>query len=198
MPGTPATSPRLGAPRYSDADVASFAAQVNAVTDAVDLEAAGYLSGTAAARPAAATANKGFIYFATDTVVYSVSTGAAWQTMLVAGSDQNLTLATSWSSSGPSFVPISRLEGDTVRLTGRETNGTGGTVTSGTVATLPSPSLYPGGTRVVFASVLASGGSTLAGQVQLFVSNSGPISVAGGGSIANGQQICLDGITYRI
>lgn len=36
MPGTPATSPRVGAPRYSNADPATFATQVNAVTDAFD------------------------------------------------------------------------------------------------------------------------------------------------------------------
>lgn len=36
MPGSPATSPNFSAPRYSDADTADFASQVNGVTDAFD------------------------------------------------------------------------------------------------------------------------------------------------------------------
>jgi hypothetical protein len=36
LPGTPPTSPRFDAPRYADSDTASFSAQVNAVTDALD------------------------------------------------------------------------------------------------------------------------------------------------------------------
>jgi microcystin-dependent protein len=51
MPGTPTTSPNFGAPRYSDADTASFSAQVNPITDTFDANAAhlgkgqGYLPG---------------------------------------------------------------------------------------------------------------------------------------------------------
>lgn len=41
MPGTPATSPNFGAPRYdNNVDPADFATQVNAVTDAFDAKAA--------------------------------------------------------------------------------------------------------------------------------------------------------------
>ena len=40
MPGTPATSPNFGAPRYSNADADDFATQVNAVTDTFDAAAA--------------------------------------------------------------------------------------------------------------------------------------------------------------
>ena len=39
MPGTPPTSPNFGAPRYSDADPASFSAQVNAIVDTFDAKA---------------------------------------------------------------------------------------------------------------------------------------------------------------
>ena len=35
MPGTPATSPNLGIPGYTDTDVVSFSAQVNAISDTV-------------------------------------------------------------------------------------------------------------------------------------------------------------------
>lgn len=78
MPGTPPTSPRYGIARYSDADAAAFSAQVNAITDGFDAGTAGYLTGLASAIPAAVAANAGKIYYATDTGVYSVSTGAAW------------------------------------------------------------------------------------------------------------------------
>lgn len=41
MPGTPANTPYLGLPRYSDTvDTASFAAQINAIVDALDSHAA--------------------------------------------------------------------------------------------------------------------------------------------------------------
>jgi microcystin-dependent protein len=36
MPGTPATSPNFGAPRYNDGDDATFSTQVNSVTDTFD------------------------------------------------------------------------------------------------------------------------------------------------------------------
>ena len=36
MPGSPPTSPNFGAPRYADTDVAAFATQVNAITDAFE------------------------------------------------------------------------------------------------------------------------------------------------------------------
>lgn len=36
MPGSPPNTPRVNAPRYSDADTAAFSAQVNAVADAFD------------------------------------------------------------------------------------------------------------------------------------------------------------------
>lgn len=40
MPGTPPTSPRFGAPRYSDADPVRFSDQVNAIADTFDEKAA--------------------------------------------------------------------------------------------------------------------------------------------------------------
>jgi microcystin-dependent protein len=49
MPATPATSPRLGAPRFANGDAVDFAGQVNSITDAVDagvaLLAAGFQPG---------------------------------------------------------------------------------------------------------------------------------------------------------
>lgn len=46
MPGTPATSPRFGAPRYSNSDTVDFAGQVNGVTDVLDTKAAKLVSRT--------------------------------------------------------------------------------------------------------------------------------------------------------
>lgn len=41
MPGSPATTPRLGLPRYDNAtDEANFASQINAITDTLDTKAA--------------------------------------------------------------------------------------------------------------------------------------------------------------
>lgn len=45
MPGTPPNSPNFDIPRYSDSDNASFSAQVNAITDGFDANAAN-LNGT--------------------------------------------------------------------------------------------------------------------------------------------------------
>jgi hypothetical protein len=80
MPGTPATSPRFGAPRYANSDAVDFAGQVNGVTDIFDLTAARFASGTFAARPAA-PADRTW-YWATDRSgqadQLSVYVGGAW------------------------------------------------------------------------------------------------------------------------
>lgn len=76
MPGTPATSPRHGAPRYANTDTSDFAGQVNAVTDRFDITAARFDEGLAAARPAPAIAGR--YYWATDTNVLTRDTGTAW------------------------------------------------------------------------------------------------------------------------
>jgi hypothetical protein len=67
VPGTPATSPRFGAPRYANTDTSDFAAQVNAVVDAFDALGARIESGTLAARPSTGAGIANRIYRATDT-----------------------------------------------------------------------------------------------------------------------------------
>jgi hypothetical protein len=81
MPGTPATSPRFGAPRFSDADTASFSAQVNGVLDVLDAAVAGWSSGTYASLPAAGSSNVGKFYYATDINALFHSDGTKWRTV---------------------------------------------------------------------------------------------------------------------
>jgi hypothetical protein len=82
MPGTPPTSPRFGAPRYSDTvDTASFGSQVNGVTDAFDAGVAGWSSGTYASLPAAGSSNVGKFYYATDINALFHSDGTKWRTV---------------------------------------------------------------------------------------------------------------------
>lgn len=71
-------SPRLGITRWSvDADPVTRA-QVDASHAALETLTVGFLTSTAALRPAAAAGNAGFIHRATDTGAFSWSTGAAW------------------------------------------------------------------------------------------------------------------------
>jgi microcystin-dependent protein len=44
MPGSPATTPNLGLPRYSNSDVVDFADQINAIVDLIDSEVGAQLS----------------------------------------------------------------------------------------------------------------------------------------------------------
>jgi hypothetical protein len=75
VPGTPATSPRFGAPRYANTDTSDFSAQVNAVTDALDL-AAKFTSSLSSARPASPVVDQ--YNWLTDTNVLERWNGTAW------------------------------------------------------------------------------------------------------------------------
>jgi hypothetical protein len=80
MPGTPATTPRHGAPRYANTDAADFATQANAVTDRFDITAMRLDTGLASARPTAGITDRW--YYATDTKQLSRDTGSAWENAL--------------------------------------------------------------------------------------------------------------------
>lgn len=76
------TTTRFDLPQWSSgSDAPVTRAQLTGAFAALGSEAAGYLEDTAANRPAAAAANKGFLFRATDTGVLSISTGAAWLTV---------------------------------------------------------------------------------------------------------------------
>jgi hypothetical protein len=85
MPGTPATSPRFGAARYSTADPATIAAYLNAMVDTFDSKAALWLApGTFAARPAANAVPAEALYFATDRLtLYRNRAQTAWDPLTV-------------------------------------------------------------------------------------------------------------------
>lgn len=72
MPGTPATSPRFGIARYADADVASFSAQVNAITDGFDAGAA-KLAPAVSALPSSPVDGDEFFFVA------DVANGVVWR-----------------------------------------------------------------------------------------------------------------------
>jgi hypothetical protein len=78
MPGSPATTPRLGIPRYSGADAANFPTDWNAGVDQIDLVTAGFSSGVFASRPVASSTLNGNYYWATDTDVLYLCVEAAW------------------------------------------------------------------------------------------------------------------------
>lgn len=62
MPKFPTT--RLGVPRYEDSENASFSAQVNAISEAIDAKAMGFVADTFAKRPVAGI--NGRYFLATD------------------------------------------------------------------------------------------------------------------------------------
>ena len=78
MPGTPATSPRAGAPRYTNTDGVNFSGQVNGVTDALDAAMALDSQGTLASRHPAGTAHRGRYYFVTGDATAS-NNGRLWR-----------------------------------------------------------------------------------------------------------------------
>jgi hypothetical protein len=77
MPGTPATTPRLALPRYSNADPADFATDVNAITDRLDI-VSGRIVDTYTNRPAASTALNGLSFFASDKAIEWQCVAGAW------------------------------------------------------------------------------------------------------------------------
>jgi hypothetical protein len=82
MPGTPATSPRLGLPRYASTDPATFAAIFDAIVDAADSNVARWLPpNTLALRPAPSVAER--LYWATDKLTMYRDTGSAWQALTI-------------------------------------------------------------------------------------------------------------------
>lgn len=73
---------RFALPQWSaGSDPPVTRAQMNALLASIEAKAAGYLEDTAANRPAAGAANKGFLFRATDTGALSVSTGSTWVTV---------------------------------------------------------------------------------------------------------------------
>lgn len=77
---------------------------LNAVEAALADAVAHHKFGTAAARPAAAAANKGWLYFATDTHEVSISDGNAWTIVLTASTSVAVVPAVRAYSTTDNFV----------------------------------------------------------------------------------------------
>lgn len=70
--------PRFGLYRWSAPGDPYTRVQQDANDAALETSAMGFIESTAALRPAAAAGNAGFLHRATDTGVFTYSTGAAW------------------------------------------------------------------------------------------------------------------------
>src|SRR4051794_26179942 len=77
MPGTPPTTSRFGLPRYSNADPADFATDINAVTDRIS-DVVGTIADLYAARPPAAASLNDLRFFATDKWMEWQCIAGAW------------------------------------------------------------------------------------------------------------------------
>ncbi len=82
----PSISPRLSLFVPND-DTLFVTEDIAANWESLDEKVVGFLTDVAASRPAASSANEGFVFYATDTQVISFSNGTAWvPTLAVSGS----------------------------------------------------------------------------------------------------------------
>lgn len=125
-------------------------------------------------------------YFATDTGLTYKWNGTVWQTMLLAGAWQNLSITSGWSATSGYYTPAARFVGDRVELCGSLTYNSGGL---SAFAQLPSAAYDPA-SNVQMAH--PSGAASF-------------VSIPGGSSIltvslaaAPGVIVHLDGLSYRL
>jgi hypothetical protein len=133
----PTNTARLALAQPVGADAASeFRVAMTSNTATLD-NAAIYKSGTLASRPATPAA--GTFYYATDTGLTYWWNGTAWLGVPLQGAWTALTLPSTISADGTTWLAGVRVEGNVARLRGSiYNNGSGGTLSSGTtVATLP-------------------------------------------------------------
>lgn len=124
-------------------------------------------------------------YEATDTGLTYKWNGTAWQTILVAGAWQPLTLQAGVTTGGAHSTASARLEGDVVRLTGIINAATGGTPAGTTFATLPSSTLYP-----------LNHPGIMVGNNSLWITYYGTIEIQV--TLAAGTPFYLDGMSYAL
>lgn len=177
----------------ADSDSPQVAGDMRLLATALDIVPK-RLSGTAASRPTAASIPVDTIYYATDTGVYSICTGAAWNTMLAAGSWQALTLGSNVSAASGYYTPSARLEGDVVRFKG--VLQAAATISVGaTVATMPAGMSPSSSTGVRLWCWQSSGGNSLS---QLLVSPAGVITLAAPAGWIVGTLLPLDALSYTL
>lgn len=153
-----------------------------------------YSEGTLASRPAAAI--KGRIYHGTDTGFYYWDTGSAWQTALLAGAWQSLTLGTGVGIAGDGDGIAARAEGDIARLKGL-LKGTTTVAAGATLATIPTAVKPPFGIAT-FPTVLRDNSGLASGlsPAAIYIDAVGNITANVG--IDTTHAISLHGITYPL
>jgi hypothetical protein len=122
------TTTRFGITRWSAGGDPFTRAQMDASHAAIESLGAMHQAGTFAARPAAAAANAGLYYLATDTGVLYLSTGSAWRQI---HTDGETTMRFAWTyvmpgeikvaSGSTDYMPwahLSIMAGQTVKLVG--------------------------------------------------------------------------------
>lgn len=156
-------------------------------------------SGTFVSRPTASAVKAQSVYKATDTGVWYVSDGTNWNTMLIAGAWQTLTLASPVQAWGSGYTPSARLVGDEVELCGQLINNGSPLANATTLFTVPS-ALKPA--HAVTLSTMQNFTATTATKpYPLTISTStGNVSTAStaDGTYASSALISLDGFSYRL
>jgi hypothetical protein len=169
----------------ADSDAPNVASDLRALATALDVVPK-RLSGLASARPTASTIPAGTIHQSTDSGVFSLCTGAAWQA-ITPGPWTALTLAGGVTASGGD-TPKARQEGDVIRLKGTATRTSGAPPTFGNM-----PAGMFSTTRVITLTLTkALTGSTTA--VLATISTSGNILVW----VAVGEVVYLDDHTFTL
>jgi len=103
MPGTPATSPRLGIARYGD-DPTDFDGHLNAITDGLDSKIGRFESGPISARPAAGIARR--LYHAADEGKLYVDNGTAWIYLMSLGGGSGVSVVTAVETRSSSTLGV--------------------------------------------------------------------------------------------
>ena len=147
--------------------------------------------GTLAARSSVTTQQYGDEYESVDTGQWFKWGGTQWGVILIPGAWSGMTMATNIAGNTGYNQPSARLEGDLVRLKGTAQNLTGGTLTSGTIATVSS-TMYPPGLGELTLGL--GNGNTIACQVS---ASTGVITIAGG-SLPNLISVNFHGVTYSL
>lgn len=179
--------------------VNDFTAIIDALGSDTDVKAAGWLTGTAAGRPAAGTAGRW--YYATDTALLYFDTGSGWLLAPLAGSWTAVTLGSGVTAPvvGDFTPAAARVEGDTARLQGFLENTSGGTIASGTtIFTVPSGA-RPANTVNLLVGLYSNGlGNNTAGLLSIASTGVASMNSMGGGWSTAYNFMALDGLTYPL